>query len=66
MWVLEVAISLEALQLLTSITVGSKCSCLKAISDVREICDPSKVNGNGIEGDKETGEKEERNGHDRS
>lgn len=62
-WRLEVTVGLEAFELLALKSISGQGSCLKAIPNVGQIRDPSKVNWNGVERDEESGEEEERNGH---
>lgn len=62
---LEVAIRLEALQLLATVTISGQSGALESVTDVGQVCDPAQVHRYRIEADEEAGEQEEGHGHDR-
>jgi len=64
LWRLEVTIGLVTLQLFPAKRVRGQCGAFEAVADVRQIGNPAKVYRNGVEGDKEAGEEQERYRHD--
>lgn len=63
-WWFKVTISLETLKLLTFKAVSGQSGRFESISNVRQVSDPSKVDWNSVEGNKESGEEKEWNWHD--
>lgn len=60
------AVNLVTFEPFSAITVGCEGGAFKAISDVAEIRDPSKVDRNSIETYEEAREQKEWDGHHRS